>query len=212
MKNFKNTTVEDPDKYIFINMNLKAICIRIVPNTGSSNFKRNPPFARAFSLAFTRFVTLCENTNCLRIQQFSNHITLAIALDKSTKPFSLNTFLTAVKDIIASVNKDLKQSSCTFTLKAFAAVDQGKTLLDAKMLTHPLYMNYIWLGEAMERSLTLSDIAGTGKYPDLLVTHVIYEQLDPELKADFQKSYYYQHMCCYGKENAMQSADCSQTN
>ena len=197
MKNFSWSNQESTPHLSKI---VKIISIRIIPSSGSSNFTRNPAFAHAFSLAFIRFVQLCEKMKGLRVQQIFNHVILTFDAENPAPEFSLKLLASTIVDLMVSLNMHLKQHSYAFSLNYFLAADQGKTLLNPVLLNHPLYMDYIWLGEVLERAIRFSDIAGTGKYPDFLISHTLYEELDPELKNHFSKSYYYQHMCCYGSK------------
>lgn len=199
MKNFRENGLYTNDE--FNKRNIKVYCFRVLPETGSSNFKRNIRFAQLFSIAFSQIVKLYENTGCMRILQHSNHIILIFDNDNSDKKINdgpLNELLSATLELIAKIKSHSESNASPMGLKAFLAIDQGNVILNTDFMNHPLYNNYIWLGEVLERAVTLSDIAGTGKYPSILITHTIFKNLEPELRKLFLKNYYYQHMCCYG--------------
>lgn len=202
MKNFKQNGIYTHNE--FVKRNIKVYCFRVIPDYGSSNFKRNPLFAQLFIIAFTQIVNLYAKTGCMRILQQSNHIILIFDNDKEDnrkKDVSLNELISSTVELISKNNFHLERNASPIGLKAFLAIDEGTVILNPDFLNHPLYKDYIWLGETIERAVTLSDIAGTGKYPSVLITHTIFKNLEPELRKLFLKNYYFQHMCCYGSED-----------
>ena len=58
MKNFRENGLYTNDE--FNKRNIKVYCFRVIPETGSSNFKRNIRFAQLFSIAFSQIVKLYE--------------------------------------------------------------------------------------------------------------------------------------------------------
>ena len=201
MKNFRENGLYTNDE--FNKRNIKVYCFRVIPDYGSSNFKRNPRFAQLFTIAFSQIVKLYEKTGCKRILQHSNHIILIFDNDKENskeKDMILNDLISSTAELISGTNFHSESNEAPMGLKAFLAIDQGNVILNTDFMDHPLYNNFIWLGEVIERAVTLSDIAGTGKYPSVLITHTIFENLEPELRKLFLNNYYFQHMCCYGTE------------
>lgn len=200
MKRFSpNISMENP---ALQKQDMQIYCIRLIPSSGYSNFKRNPRFAEIFTIVFSRIVSLCEKSDCAHILQHSNHIIIAFNVTENSKTKNNNAFIhdfvVALNIIILQINKELEHRSFPFTVKAFLAADQGNILMERKFIKHPLCNSCLWLGETIERATALSDIAGTGKYPPLLITHTIFAQLDAKFKNSFNKNYYYRHMCCYG--------------
>lgn len=192
------TTPENSLQHIHFK-DLTLVCIHISLQNDRTNFKLNPAFATQFANLLKCTIRYCEKIKeCVQITQHANFI--LIFMD-STIASTYTHLIKKIENLIEEIFKN-NISSFIFNkkeeqLRISVAVVQSITKWDISYTEHPLFHDYIWLGDIKKQALILAQIAGTRNFPNFLISHSVYMNLSKPYQKKFSKKYYHDHICCY---------------
>lgn len=175
-------------------LDVLVVGLRLFLPRSSTNFKRNPAFAASFMRVLQEVLGYAATLpNCLKVEQQSHSLRLTFRQTKRMR-VPLYPILCRLRAIEMRCGEEETSDDLRFCL----AADFGAVEMSGAYAAHPLFGNYLWLGEVQERAMLLAKAAGTQGYPDCLLSHAAYEQMGRDDRRRFPRKYYYDHICCYG--------------
>lgn len=178
---------------------ITVFSIRVYPETGLANFRRNPEFSNAFQLFFMECFGFFDTLeNCLEIKQISNTLVIVFQTDDSEKINAVFALLKNIENITTTLNEKFAQNMQPTSLKTAIALDCGETTVVFSSLDKEITSPILWLGDVLERAISISALAGTQRYPAVFITYAVYNNLQECYKKKFLRSYYFFHICCFG--------------
>lgn len=171
-----------------------AVCVRLYPAKDITNFRRNPAFKIAFYIYYDMLENLLEAKKAvLEICQHKNLLTIILAEPDTNIQLHTIELINKLYDLFKSINTAL--SECEEPLLQIAiSADCGYTHFSTSDNTK----KNLWLGDVLERAEILCNNANNDHYPNLLISHAIYQQLTKIEQEYFTKAYYINHIACYG--------------